>query len=204
MEYEIKALRSAFKEVAKEVPKITVIIATKRHHIRFFPDRTVADRNGNPLPGTLIDREVTHPFQYDFYLCSHVAIQGTARPVHYHVIHDEVNMKPDELQKMIYQQCYQYMRATTPVSLHPAVYYAHLCGARSRQHENVATSDQVPLVAKDWVQGHRPGWGAKIQDPRSLPTSQQDPTEAEPLLPMGGDEARADSKETFRTGMWYI
>lgn len=205
MEYEIKALRAAFKEVCNEVPKITVIVATKRHHIRFFPDKgPFQDRNGNPLPGTLIDREVTHPFQYDFYLCSHVAIQGTARPVHYHVIHDEIKMKPDDLQKMIYQQCYQYMRATTPVSLHPAVYYAHLCGARARQHENVATSDQVPLVAKDWVQGREAGWGAKIQDPQSLRTSQQDPTEAEPLLPMGGDEARADSKAAFASGMWYI
>ncbi|OIW26754.1 Piwi-domain-containing protein [Coniochaeta ligniaria NRRL 30616] len=203
MEYEIKALRAAFKEVAGVCPKITVIIATKRHHIRFFPDKGFSDKNGNPLPGTLIDREVTHPFQYDFYLCSHVAIQGTARPVHYHVIHDEVGMKPEELQKMIYQQCYQYMRATTPVSLHPAVYYAHLCGARARQHENVATSDQVPPDAKNWVTGHVPGWGAKIEQPGSL-TSRMDPTEAEPLLPMGGEEARADSRESFQAGMWYI
>lgn len=68
---------------------------------RFFPDKSAADKNGNALPGTLVDREVTHPFQYDFYLCAHVALQGTARPVHYHVIHDEVGMKPDDLQKMI-------------------------------------------------------------------------------------------------------
>lgn len=203
MEYEIKALRGAFKDVGANNPKITVIVATKRHHIRFFPEKPNADRHGNPIPGTLIDREVTHPFQYDFYLCSHVAIQGTARPVHYHVIHDEVKMKPDDLQKMIYQQCYQYIRATTPVSLHPAVYYAHLCGARARQHENVATSDQVPLVAKDWVQGRTPGWGAKIQQPATN-TSKLDPTEMDPLLPMGGDEAREDSKASFAAGMWYI
>jgi eukaryotic translation initiation factor 2C len=202
MEYEIKPLRAAFKEVGAPDPAVTVIIATKRHHIRFFPDKE-KDRNGNPLPGTLIDKEVTHPFQYDFYLCSHVAIQGTARPVHYHVIHDEVKLKPDDLQNMIYQQCYQYIRATTPVSLHPAVYYAHLCGARARQHENVATSDQVPIEAKNWVLGHTPGWGAKQQDPATN-TSQMDPSESEPLLPMGGDEARADSKASFAAGMWYI
>jgi len=202
MEYEIKALRAAFKEVGAPPPKVTVIVATKRHHIRFFPEKE-KDRNGNPLPGTLIDKEVTHPFQYDFYLCSHVAIQGTARPVHYHVIHDEVKMKPDDLQRMIYHQCYQYIRATTPVSLHPAVYYAHLCGARARQHENVPTSDQVPLVAKNWVTGHKPGWGAKIQDPATA-TSQMDPTQSDPLLPMGGEEARADSKAAFAAGMWYI
>jgi eukaryotic translation initiation factor 2C len=203
MEYEIKALKQAFQqETGGVIPKITVIVATKRHHIRFFPDKSCADKNGNALPGTLVDREVTHPFQYDFYLCAHVALQGTARPVHYHVISDEIGMKPDDLQKMIYQQCYQYMRATTPVSLHPAVYYAHLAGARARQHENVATSDQVPAVAKDWVQGHVPGWGAKTQYQTN--TSREDPTECIPLLKMGGDESRSDMRHLFRTGMWYI
>jgi eukaryotic translation initiation factor 2C len=202
MEFEIKSLRAAVSDLGAPPPKVTVIVATKRHHIRFFPDKE-KDRNGNPIPGTIVDKEVTHPFQYDFYLCSHVAIQGTARPVHYHVIHDDMEMKPDDLQKMIYHQCYQYIRATTPVSLHPAVYYAHLCGSRARQHENVATSDQVPLVAKDWVQGREPGLGAKVQDPADN-TSQMDPTVCTALLPMGGDEARPDSKKAFAAGMWYI
>lgn len=133
LEWELPELRRAFKNVFTKVPKFTVIIATKRHHIRFFPER--GDKNGNAYPGTLVDREVTHPFHYDFYLCSHSAIQGTARPVHYNVIHDEINMRPDDLQRLIYTQCYQYMRSTTPVSLHPAVYYAHLAGNRARGHE---------------------------------------------------------------------
>ena len=96
----------------------TVIIAEKRHHMRMFPERGLAaDKNGNPVPGTLVDRDVTEPFGYDFYLNSHSAIQGTARPTHYTVIMDEENMKPDVLQTMIYEHVYQYMRATTPVSL---------------------------------------------------------------------------------------
>lgn len=56
-------------------------------------------------------------FEYDFYLCSHVAIQGTARPVHYHVILDEANVPVNDFQRLIYNMCYQYMRSTTPVSL---------------------------------------------------------------------------------------
>ena len=68
----------------------TVIVAEKRHHIRMFPEKGLAaDKNGNPVPGTLIDRDVTEPFGYDFYLNSHSAIQGTARPTHYTVIMDE-------------------------------------------------------------------------------------------------------------------
>jgi hypothetical protein len=100
--------------------KWTVVVCTKRHHIRFFPkdgDNQAGDRNSNALPGTLVERDVTHPFEYDFYLNAHSAIQGTARPVHYHVLQDDAKVPVAELQKMIYQFSYQYMRSTTPVSL---------------------------------------------------------------------------------------
>lgn len=75
------------------------------------------DRNSNALPGTLVEQDVTHPFEYDFYLCAHSAIQGTARPVHYHVLRDDAKVPVVEFQKMIYHFSYQYMRSTTPVSL---------------------------------------------------------------------------------------
>lgn len=35
-----------------------VVIGGKRHHVRFFPEK--GDRNGNPLPGTLVESGVTH------------------------------------------------------------------------------------------------------------------------------------------------
>ena len=100
-------------------PKFTVIVVEKRHHIRFFPtpNTKAADRNGNPVPGVLVERDVTHPFENDFYLCSHNALQGTARPTHYHVLMDEANMTPDELHRLCYEHVYQYMRSTTPVSM---------------------------------------------------------------------------------------
>jgi eukaryotic translation initiation factor 2C len=181
LEYEIKVLEEVFQKVTKAPPpKITVIIATKRHHIRFFPER--GDRNGNPMPGTLLDREVTHPFHYDFYLCSHVAIQGTARPVHYTVIRDDIKMKPDDLQKMIYHQCYQYARSTTPVSLHPAVYYAHLAGNRGRPHEQ-----EPPVESKD-----KKTETSKNKNPPLLVTE---------LASRGRDDI---TKKWFREAMWYI
>jgi eukaryotic translation initiation factor 2C len=100
--------------------KFTVVIASKRHHIRAFPnpsDKGVADKNGNPLPGVLIERDVTNPHEWDFFLYSHVALQGTARPVHYNVILDQIGHTPNQLQNMIYDHCYQYVRSTTSVSL---------------------------------------------------------------------------------------
>jgi len=203
LDQEVAALRDLLTTICRKTPKITAIVATKRHHIRFFPQK--GDKNGNALPGTLVEREVTHPFHYDFYLCSHVAIQGTARPVHYNVIHDECKLKPDLLQKIIYHQCYQYCRATTPVSLHPAVYYAHQAGTRARAHENVATSDRVPESDRKQVGEHSSGLLAKSEpDKKSTTSTNMSQTASPDLLPLGGPDARADMIPIFRKTMWWV
>jgi hypothetical protein len=62
-----------------------VIIASKRHHIRFFPQKSGGDKNAIALPGTLVETGVTQPYENDSNLCAHAAIKGTARPVHYSV-----------------------------------------------------------------------------------------------------------------------
>ncbi|KAL1899214.1 Protein argonaute [Sporothrix stenoceras] len=195
MDFEVAHMKAIFQKRCGRVPKITVIVATKRHHVRFFPEQGAGDRNGNPLPGTLVEKEVTHPFHYDFYLCSHTAIQGTARPVHYHVIHDEVKMPTALLQKMIYQQCYQYARSTTPVSLHPAVYYAHLAGDRARAHENVESDRKDP----DMVRKALESWNAK-----KTSGSVTHPTESLPLLPMGAKESVDKNRNFTPYTMWFI
>lgn len=51
----------------------------------------------------MVDTEVTHRFEYDFYLTSHAALLGTTRPCHYHVIMDQNNVPADVLQKFTYQ-----------------------------------------------------------------------------------------------------
>ncbi|KAF4636136.1 hypothetical protein G7Y89_g1931 [Cudoniella acicularis] len=203
------ALIKAFGEPAKAI-RWTVTVCTKRHHVRFFPKEgdAAGDRNGNALPGTLVERDVTHPFEYDFYLSSHSAIQGTARPVHYQVIHDEAKVPPNDFQMMIYRHCYQYMRSTTPVSLYPAVYYAHLASNRARAHESSSASEgprggqkfeeaRQDAVARGGVAGSR-------GDGTSQTGSQQNPSEAKPLVPLGNDVNDAAQIAKIRTSMWYI
>ena len=85
----------------------------------------------------------THPFENDVYLASHVAIQGTARPTHYHILIDEANVPVDRFQALLYKYYYQYQRATTPASLFPAVYYANLASKRRGQR----ACGQVPRFA---------------------------------------------------------
>ncbi|KAG6012482.1 hypothetical protein E4U43_007782 [Claviceps pusilla] len=214
LDQEIREIKSFLRQKAPNatLPKFTVIVATKRHHIRFFPQKGKGDRNDNALPGTLVEREVTHPFMWDFYLCSHVAIQGTARPVHYHVILDEMGIPVNDLQKMIYHQCYSYVRSTTPVSLHPSIYYAHLAGSRARAHENIATSEGFRAGAK----GHEMirDQVAKGQEKKGPGLGDDMPrgVEAPQLLPLGGRpdankppaQGEERQREFFRGTMWYI
>lgn len=206
IEQEVQEMKSFFQRVAggKPIPKFTVIIATKRHHIRLFPLPNKGDRNGNVLPGTLVERDVTHPFMFDFYLNSHAAIQGTARPVHYHVIMDEMNCPVNDLQKMIYYQCYSYARSTTPVSLHPAVYYAHLACNRARAHEATSSTDSARTGSK----GHEM---IREQESQGLSSVNLRNTAAPALLPLGGRPESAElangeaaQRRFLPRTMWYI
>ncbi|KKY15039.1 putative eukaryotic translation initiation factor 2c [Phaeomoniella chlamydospora] len=139
LQQEVPRINAVMREVCGGKPwegQITVIIASKRHHVRAFPDGRSGDRFGNPLPGTLVERDCTTPHDWDFYLYSHTALQGTSRPVKYTVLRDDAKHSPNHLQNLIYDQCYQYIRSTTSVSLHPAVYYAHLASKRAKAHED--------------------------------------------------------------------
>ena len=53
--------------------------------------------------GTVVDKGVVHPTEYDFYLNAHASIQGTSRPVHYHVLLDQNRLGPDQLQAFTYE-----------------------------------------------------------------------------------------------------
>ena len=67
-------------------PKITIIVVGKRHHVRFFPlNERDGDKSGNCPAGTVVDREIAHPTEFDFYLQSHGGLLGTSRPAHYSV-----------------------------------------------------------------------------------------------------------------------
>ncbi|OQR82280.1 Argonaute1 (AGO1), partial [Achlya hypogyna] len=134
LNHEIAAIRRACAKLEEGYnPQITFVVVQKRHHTRFFPTANAdADRSGNVKAGTVIDTGVCHPTEYDFYLMSHAGLQGTSRAAHYHVLLDEIQFSPDELQSLTYRLCYTFARCTRSVSIVPAVYYAQLVGERAR------------------------------------------------------------------------
>ena len=95
-------------------------------------DKRDCDRSNNLRAGTVIEKGICHPVEFDFYLLSHGGIQGTSRPSHYHVLLDENKFTPDELETLTFHLCFNYVRCTKTVSIVPAVYYAHLLAFRAR------------------------------------------------------------------------
>jgi eukaryotic translation initiation factor 2C len=133
LEKELPLVREACKEVGIS-PKITIIVVGKRHHVRFFPSANVADRSGNCPAGTVVDRDVVHPTEFDFYLQSHGGLLGTSRPAHYSVLHDENGLSADGLQSLTFALCHVYARATRSVSIPAPVYYADIVCSRAKNH----------------------------------------------------------------------
>ncbi|EER97198.1 hypothetical protein BDA96_02G314900 [Sorghum bicolor] len=137
LEQEIPEIEKAWKALYNEKPKITFIVVQKRHHTRLFPnDRQWTDRSGNILPGTVVDKSICHPTEFDFFLCSHAGIKGTSRPTHYHVLRDDNKFTADALQSLTYNLCYLYSSCTRSVSIAPPAYYAHKLAFRARFYIN--------------------------------------------------------------------
>ncbi|XP_030214086.1 protein argonaute-3 isoform X3 [Gadus morhua] len=135
--YELLAIREACISLEKDYqPGITYIVVQKRHHTRLFcADRNErVGRSGNIPAGTTVDTDITHPSEFDFYLCSHAGIQGTSRPSHYHVLWDDNCFTADDFQVLTYQLCHTYVRCTRSVSIPAPAYYAHLVAFRARYH----------------------------------------------------------------------
>lgn len=140
---EIESIKQACRELdASYNPEINFIIAQKRHSVRFMS-------NGNNLiPGTIVD-EVSTPGIFDFYLVSHYALQGTARPVRYVVVKNDSNFSAMQLYESTYALTHLYARATKSVSIVPPIYYAHLGAARGKCYLEKNTEGVLNMRACD-------------------------------------------------------
>ncbi|KMY99771.1 protein argonaute-2 isoform X2 [Drosophila simulans] len=130
---ELRHIRQACDKVGC-TPKICCVIVVKRHHTRFFPSgvETPSNRFNNVDPGTVVDRTIVHPNEMQFFMVSHQAIQGTAKPTRYNVIENTGNLDIDLLQQLTYNLCHMFPRCNRSVSYPAPAYLAHLVAARGR------------------------------------------------------------------------
>lgn len=137
LNHELDAIRKACLRLDKEYnPPITFIVVQKRHHTRLFPEneKDKVGKGKNVPPGTVVDKKIVHPTENDFFLVSHMGIQGTSRPTHYHLLWDDSKFSSDQLQILTYYLCYLFTRCTRSVSYPAPCYYSHLVAFRGRQY----------------------------------------------------------------------
>ena len=132
--HEITAIKKACKAIdPKYSPKLTYLECTKRHNVRFFAaNASDNDRSGNLPAGTVVDKEVVHPFAFEYYLQSKAGLLGTARPSKNVMLLDENNFTSDEMQRLSYSLTYGYSRATRSVSTAPLAYYSDILCEKAR------------------------------------------------------------------------
>ncbi|KNE62762.1 hypothetical protein AMAG_07947 [Allomyces macrogynus ATCC 38327] len=133
---EVKAIKDVLENAGAREIRLTFVVVQKRHHTRFFATNPArdTDRSGNLKAGTVVDRGVTDPVNFDFFLQSQAGLQGTSRPTRYFVLHDDVGWTADDLQMFTYHLCFTFARCTRSVSVVPPAYYAHLACFRARHH----------------------------------------------------------------------
>ena len=127
-------INTKYNTIGQIPAQVVLLSVQKRHHTRFYPlpGTKLEDKNGNPKPGLVVDDHVTTVDKFDFFLQSHFALLGTARPANYVVLQDQIGCNPDALQNATYWQCFTFERSTTSISVHPAARYADLACTRAR------------------------------------------------------------------------
>ena len=156
LDQELPEIEKACKEkyspaqIKNCLPRTTIIIVGKRHHTRFYPTEagSMSSKSKNCVPGTVVDRLVTEPGNFDCYLQAHEALHGTARPAHYFIIKDEIFSKikslvkqpfknaADVFQDLTHKLCYLFPRATKAISICPPAYCADLLCERARRYHS--------------------------------------------------------------------
>ena len=105
------------------------------------------DENGLNMSG------ITSAEFNEFYLNSHVAIQGTAKAAKYTLIYDEIGMKISELELLTYWISYMYSRCNRSVSIATPSYYAHWAAKRARHLLNAGASEnELVVISKVWAE----------------------------------------------------
>ncbi|KAF6748934.1 eukaryotic translation initiation factor 2C 2 [Ephemerocybe angulata] len=165
---ELPKIKAACKDKNCD-PKITIIIAVKRHHHRGMPvdPRDGDSKSGNIPAGATIDTGIMHPVEHDYLQYTHGGLLGTSRPARYTVLYDEnvPNLSPDAIQALTYGLAHSFARATRSVSIPAPVYYAHLVCAKRAVHfdpaKNVGGSDtasQVSGAGAPGLQAYKDAW----------------------------------------------
>ncbi|GMS96024.1 hypothetical protein PENTCL1PPCAC_18199 [Pristionchus entomophagus] len=159
---EIPLLKAYLDQKRKGV-RITYINVQKDHSVRLMPTVFNAAEKAtlqNIGSGTVVDDQITHPRFKEFFLNSHITLQGTARTPRYTVLYDDKKLTMNELEIITYALAYNFQIVNSPVSIPAPLYVANRYAERgvdlytSKQSDEMATSNQkirvtIPQMNED-------------------------------------------------------
>ncbi|KAJ2705874.1 hypothetical protein FB645_002058 [Coemansia sp. IMI 203386] len=117
-------------------PKVTMVIARKRHSTRFVLQQQNADEMQNCAAGTVIKDAITSPSIYSFFAASHSSIHGVTKAPYYLVMHDDNNFDPQELRQLTYNLSFTYPISMRTATMPASLYYAHRLSGAGRLQLN--------------------------------------------------------------------
>ena len=168
LEVELPAIKGAIELMGYKDGgvKLAIVLCQKGHHTRIAyeePQPNSAPSILNVCPGLCVDASggtdsIASARYNEFYLNSHVAIQGTCKPCKYVILFDEIGFKTREIELMTYWLTYMYCRANKSVSLVAPAYYAHWAAKRGKSLTAAGGSNHNLLdISRTWGSIERPG-----------------------------------------------
>uniref|UniRef100_A0A914EDZ2 Piwi domain-containing protein n=1 Tax=Acrobeloides nanus TaxID=290746 RepID=A0A914EDZ2_9BILA len=134
LQFEIPLIKHALKAENCDA-NITLIVPTRAHNIRLFEHPikpSVKSTEQNIKPGTVVDTGIVHPTYCEFYLNSHLALQGSAKTPKYTVLIDDNNLSMDALEGMTHMLSFGHQIVNMPTGLPSPVYIASEYAERGR------------------------------------------------------------------------
>ena len=123
--------------------KFCFFSVNKKTDLKFFQEKDKYNYS-NPDNGTVVDTDVVHPDHFEFYLQPQFVNQGTATPVHYHVLYDNTNIPIEALENITYKQTYYYWNWPGPIREPAALKFAEVCNSfTSRYMNNEFSQDRL-------------------------------------------------------------
>jgi len=145
---EVQDIRDACQEEGGQFynPEVRYIVVQQRTRCRLaMQGQNPPNQQGSNVPqglagnvpaGTVVDEGIVGGAGNDFYIVAHNALKGTARPLHCHVlVNDEPKVSLAEFQRITFDFCHLYARATKIVSRPAPVYYAHRAAFLAQYYE---------------------------------------------------------------------
>lgn len=124
---EINQIKQALGGLSLADTKLMYINTSKRVNTRLFGGDV--GRFANPLPGTVVDAQITDKDVYEFYLVSVAAKQGMSTPTRYTVIYDTIQSSPHMIESLTYKLCFTYYNVSGAIKEPSVIRYAHRLAA---------------------------------------------------------------------------